>query len=105
MTLTTCNPRWASYERLIFHAELVDELPKADGRPEALGGGEPDVRVALAAPPRPTAVRLVIALVLFVGLVAVLFLWVFPWLEPRLPFTDVTVDEARRQRAAYAGRP
>jgi sortase A len=39
MTLTTCNPRWASYERLIFHAELVDELPKGDGRPEALGGG------------------------------------------------------------------
>jgi sortase A len=38
MTLTTCNPRWASYERLIFHAELVDELPKGDGRPEALGG-------------------------------------------------------------------
>ena len=39
MTLTTCNPRWASYERLIFHAELVDELAKGDGRPEALGGG------------------------------------------------------------------
>ena len=38
MTLTTCNPRWASYERLIFHAELVEELPKGDGRPEALGG-------------------------------------------------------------------
>jgi sortase A len=39
MTLTTCNPRWASYERLILHAELVDELPKGDGRPKALGGG------------------------------------------------------------------
>jgi sortase A len=38
MTLTTCNPRWASYERLIFHATLVDELPKGDGRPVALGG-------------------------------------------------------------------
>jgi sortase A len=39
MTLTTCNPRWDSYERLIFHAELVEELPKGDGRPAALGGG------------------------------------------------------------------
>ena len=39
MTLTTCNPRWASYQRLIFHAKLIDELPKADGRPAALGGG------------------------------------------------------------------
>ena len=38
MTLTTCNPRWASYERLIFHAELADELPKGQGRPAALGG-------------------------------------------------------------------
>lgn len=39
MTLTTCNPRWASYERLIFHAVLVDELTKGEGRPVALGGG------------------------------------------------------------------
>lgn len=38
MTLTTCNPRWDSYERLIFHAKLVDELPKGQGRPAALGG-------------------------------------------------------------------
>ena len=49
--------------------------------------------------PGPTAVRVVIALLLFVALVAVLFLWVFPWVEPRLPFTDVTVDES----AAAAG--
>lgn len=39
MTLTTCNPRWASYERLILHAELVETLDKGDGRPAALGGG------------------------------------------------------------------
>ena len=38
MTLTTCNPRWASYERLIFHAKLVDVLPKGEGRPEVLAG-------------------------------------------------------------------
>jgi hypothetical protein len=42
--------------------------------------------------PGPTWVRALIALALFVGAVAVLFLWVFPWLEPRLPFTNVTVD-------------
>ena len=39
MTLTTCNPRWDSYERLIFHAKLVEVLPKGEGRPAALGGG------------------------------------------------------------------
>lgn len=38
MTLTTCNPRWDSFQRLIFHAKLVDELPKSEGRPAALGG-------------------------------------------------------------------
>jgi len=39
LTLTTCNPRWASYERLIFHAKLVEALPKTAGRPAALEGG------------------------------------------------------------------
>ena len=39
VTLTTCNPRWASYQRLIFHATLVDERPKGHGPPAALGGG------------------------------------------------------------------
>jgi sortase A len=38
MTLTTCNPRWDSYQRLIFHAKLVDEMPKGEGRPAGLGG-------------------------------------------------------------------
>jgi hypothetical protein len=52
--------------------------------------------------PGPTAVRVVIALLLFLAVVAVLFLWVFPWVEPRLPFTDVTVDESA---AALALRP
>lgn len=44
--------------------------------------------------PGPTAVRVVLALVLFGVVVAALFVWVFPWVEPRLPFTDVTVDES-----------
>jgi sortase A len=38
LTLTTCNPRWDSYERLIFHGALVDSQPKTEGRPAALGG-------------------------------------------------------------------
>lgn len=44
--------------------------------------------------PGPLGVRVVIVLLLFLAVVAVLFLWVFPWVETRLPFTDVTVDEA-----------
>ena len=42
--------------------------------------------------PGPTAVRVLICAVALAAIVAVLFTWVFPWLEPRLPFTDVTVD-------------
>jgi hypothetical protein len=44
--------------------------------------------------PGPFYVRFAVAVVLFILVVALLFLWVFPWLEPRLPFTDVTVDQS-----------
>ena len=43
--------------------------------------------------PGPTPVKAVEALVLAVVVVLLLFTVVFPWLEPRLPFNDVTVDE------------
>jgi hypothetical protein len=43
--------------------------------------------------PGPTAVKVVEALVLLAAVVLLLFTVVFPWLEPRLPFNDVTVDE------------
>lgn len=42
--------------------------------------------------PGPVAVRVLIAAVLALAVVALLFLVVFPWVEPRLPFTQVTVD-------------
>jgi sortase A len=41
LTLTTCNPKFDNYERLIVHAELVDQLPRSDDpadRPGVLGG-------------------------------------------------------------------
>lgn len=40
--------------------------------------------------PGPTAVRVVAALLLVIGVVAVLLFVVFPWVEPQLPFSDVT---------------
>lgn len=42
--------------------------------------------------PGPLAVRVLAALVLVAGAVALLFFVVFPWLEPMLPFNDVSVD-------------
>ncbi len=42
--------------------------------------------------PGNTLVRAVLALALVLGLVYVLFQYVFPWAEPLLPFGDVTVD-------------
>lgn len=41
--------------------------------------------------PGPLAVRLLGVLVLLAGALALLFLVVFPWAEPRLPFNQVTV--------------
>jgi hypothetical protein len=43
--------------------------------------------------PGPTAAKAVEAVVLLAAVVLLLFTVVFPWLEPRLPFNDVTVDE------------
>ena len=42
--------------------------------------------------PGGTASRTVLSLVLVAAVVALLLLVVFPWVEPRLPFNDVTVD-------------
>ncbi|WP_433533341.1 class E sortase [Micromonospora sp. CA-263727] len=37
LTLTTCNPKFDNYQRLIIHAELTRTQPKAEGRPAELG--------------------------------------------------------------------
>ena len=37
LTVTTCNPKWDNYERLIVRAELVRSSPKSAGRPSELG--------------------------------------------------------------------
>ncbi|MGH3546166.1 MAG: class E sortase [Mycobacteriales bacterium] len=37
LTLTTCNPKWDNYERLIVHAEQIRDQPKSQGRPSELG--------------------------------------------------------------------
>lgn len=42
--------------------------------------------------PGSPAVRLVQALMLVAVVVTLLFLVVFPWVEPRLPFNAVTTD-------------
>ena len=36
LTLTTCNPRWASTQRLIVFGHLQESRAKKDGRPDAL---------------------------------------------------------------------
>ncbi|WP_320067197.1 class E sortase [Micromonospora sp. RTGN7] len=38
LTLTTCNPKFDNYQRLIVHAELDHTQPKADGQPAELEG-------------------------------------------------------------------
>ena len=42
--------------------------------------------------PGGTASRTVLSRLLVAAVVALLLFVVFPWVEPRLPFNDVTVD-------------
>jgi sortase A len=39
LTLTTCNPRWASTQRLIVFGHLQAQQPRTDGRPTVLAAG------------------------------------------------------------------
>ncbi len=41
--------------------------------------------------PGPRLVRALICLVLVLAVLAVCFIWVFPWVAPHMPFNDVTV--------------
>jgi hypothetical protein len=43
--------------------------------------------------PGPTVAKIGSCFVLFLAVVALLFFVVFPYVEPRLPFNDVTVDQ------------
>ena len=38
LTLTTCNPKWDNYQRLIMHAQLARSQPRSAGRPAEIGG-------------------------------------------------------------------
>ncbi len=49
--------------------------------------------------PGSTPVRIVILLVAVLAIVALLFLVVFPWLTPLLPFTNVTLGAALKAPA------
>ena len=43
--------------------------------------------------PGPWPMRVLLALLLLIAVVALLFTTVFPWAEKSLPFLDVTVDQ------------
>jgi hypothetical protein len=42
--------------------------------------------------PGPLAVRVILAALLVLGVVALCFLWLFPRIAPSMPFNDNTVD-------------
>jgi hypothetical protein len=55
--------------------------------------------------PGPTWRRVVLSVVLVGLVVVVLFGWVFPWLEPRMPFNDVTVQNGAGPPVPLPGSP
>ncbi|MGH1564970.1 hypothetical protein [Mumia sp. DW29H23] len=51
--------------------------------------------------PGPNAVKALLSVALFLGLVAILFLVVFPAVQPLLPFDQITLEpESAASRAA-----
>ncbi len=38
LTLTTCNPKFNNYQRLVIHAQLGRSVPRAEGLPAEIGG-------------------------------------------------------------------
>ena len=44
--------------------------------------------------PGPLALRVLLALLLALAVVAVCFVWVFPTVAPYLPFNETTVEDA-----------
>lgn len=50
-------------------------------------------------------VKTVCSLLLAAVVVGLLFTVVFPWLEPRLPFTDVTVEDSSSTVGPGGGAP
>ncbi|MFD1827368.1 MULTISPECIES: hypothetical protein [Mumia] len=50
--------------------------------------------------PGPSAVKALLALTLFVTLVAILFLWAFPAVQPMLPFDQITLESEPTSSAA-----
>lgn len=42
--------------------------------------------------PGPLAVRILTAVVLLAGVIALLMFVIFPWAEPKLPFNNVTTE-------------
>ena len=95
LTLTTCNPRWASTERLIVFGHLEETTTKAAGRPTALAGEGLDVRAGSGGtcPARCRCGSCSSLALLVAAVVLLLFTVVFPWAEHALPFFDVTVDQ------------
>ena len=37
LTLTTCNPKWNDYQRMVVHAVLITSVPRSAGPPVSLG--------------------------------------------------------------------
>ncbi len=55
--------------------------------------------------PGPWPAKLIWSAAGLVAVVALLFTVVFPWVEPRLPFNDVTVDESAGSDAVSSPSP
>ena len=93
LTMTTCNPKFNNYQRLVVHGELSRTQPRGRGRPRRAEG-----IAALYAwiwrhiPFKQWQLKSLVSVVLVGAVAALLWYKVFPAVEPVLPFDDVQVE-------------
>ena len=87
ITLTTCNPRWASTQRWAYWGIQLAATP-ASG-PAPLGGQLMYGWIWRKLPGGRRRTGQIIGIMVVV--IALLFLWVFPWITSHLPIDQVTV--------------
>ena len=93
MTLVTCHPRWGSTERLIVGTQLVTRRTADAGPPalDRLRAQEDSCTPHSGACCQATWLKVVEAVALALGVAFVLLTWVFPAVEPLLPFDEIVV--------------
>ena len=103
LTMTSCNPRFGSQERIVAYSLLEHWQPASAGPPPRSparssappGRAEPCTPGSSGICPVPLWLRIATALVLAAGVLVLMVQFLFPWMAQFTQFTDSTIGSAR----------